>query len=212
MSSTLLTLVNQLLCRTGQTEALTIQNASTPTRQAVLFLNETMQEMVEKVSSYHFLKKGSVLTTSGTADYNVPADTTVQNVLSETLLLLPGQQPLQEMDAASLNLTSGVQGIPKAFYRAGEKIHLHPVPNATYTIHFDYLFIPRAMAADSDSCELPASWETALLNGAQSRLERFLGEPYQDSYLLYIEGLLRLKTQTGLKTFNRMRGYYKGNS
>jgi hypothetical protein len=212
MSITFLQLINKLLCKTGQTEVLTLQNASTPAKQAILFLNDTMQDMASRIQSFQFLQTSSFSTTAGIRQYSIAVDPTLQKLISNSVRCLPGDSSLQEIDPQTVSRNDTATGKPRLFYRFGNTLCLFPVPNQVYTIQFDYLAMPSAMTTDQTICPLPDHWETGLLLGAQSHLERFLGESYQDSYLLYEAELAKLKKQTTGKPFYRMQGPYRGNA
>jgi hypothetical protein len=211
--STLLQLINEVLRRTGQVEVSTLASAQTPTLQALDFLNETYAEMLQRLNTYRLQKQGSLTTSNSTASYNLATDAELDSLLTDSLLETDTQQRLQEVDA-TYPIANGTTatGQPQYFYRMGSLIYLYPIPDGTYTIQYQYQVKPAALNADSDTTELPVEWEKVLLLGTQARLENFLGESGENTYLLYRDGLDQLKSRAPQKPHYRMKGFYRGNT
>lgn len=211
--STLLQLVNEVLRRTGQVEISTISNAQTPAVQARDFLNETYFEMLQKMKSQRFLKQATLTTSNGTASYNLATDAEINSLMGNSLLETSTQQQLWETDY-TYPLTRGttVTGQPECFYRSGNQLYFYPIPNGTYIIQYDYLLKPTNLSNDSDTTLLPIEWEKVLILGTQARLENFLGESGQNTYLLYQDNLDQLRKRSALKPQFRMKGFYRGNT
>jgi len=211
--SSLLQLVNEVLRRTGQTETDTLVNAATPVAQAVDFLNETYIDMLHRLKAQQLMRQGSLTTSNGTAQYNLEADAEINSLISDSVTETTSKINLCEVDYTfSLSHDPAATGRPTHFYRSGSQIHLCPIPDAAYTIQYQYLLKPAALSDDADTTELPVEWEKVLITGAQARLEKFLGEEAEETYFLYRDGLDQLKSRSPLKPHYRMKGFYRGNA
>ena len=211
--STLLQLVNEVLRRTGQEEIATLSTAQTPAIQARDFLNETYFEMLQKLKAQRFLKQATLTTSNGTAAYTLVSDAEINALLGNSLLETTTQQQLWETDYTyPLLRGTSVTGKPECFYRSGNQIYFYPIPNAVYTIQYDYLLKPVNLTADTDAPQIPAEWEKTLVLGTQARLEKFLGESAQESYLLYQDNMSQLRKRSALKPQHRMKGFYRGHN
>ncbi|HEY9685477.1 MAG TPA: hypothetical protein V6C52_00730 [Coleofasciculaceae cyanobacterium] len=211
--STLLQLVNEVLRRTGQVEVTTLVNAQTPVVQTRDFLNETYFEMLQRLKTERLQKTGTLSTVNGTASYALASDAEINSLIPDSVLDIASQQLLREVDY-TYPLTHGptVTGRPECFYRTGSLLYLYPVPNAVFSVQYQYLIKPITLSADADTTQLPVEWEKVLILGTQARLENFLGEGGSDTYLLYRDGLAQLKSRAPLKPYRRMRGFYRGYS
>jgi len=211
--SNLLQLVNEVLRRTGQVEASTLTDAQTPVAQARDFLNETYVEMLQRLHSQRFIRQGSLNTANGTASYALAADAEINSLLTDSVVESASKLVLQEVDYSYPASHPGMaNGRPTCFYRSGDQLYLYPTPDAVYTIQYQYLVKPAALASDGDTTELPVEWEKILVLGTQARLENFLGESGEDTYALYRDGLSQLKSRARLKPRSRMKGFYRGNA
>lgn len=211
--STLLQLVSEVLRRTGQIEAATLSGAKTPVVQTRDFLNETYVEMLQRLKVNRLLKTGSLNTINGTAGYALASDAEINGVVSDSVKESTSQLRLREENYSyPLEHGASVSGRPECFYRSGNMIYFYPVPDAAYTIQYQYLVKPAALVNDSDTTALPVEWEKVLILGTQARLERFLGESGQDTFLMYRDGLAQLKSRAPLKPQARMKGFYRGYS
>jgi hypothetical protein len=211
--STLLQLINEVLRRTGQVEVSTLSGAQTPTLQARDFLNETYVEMLQRLNVYRLQKQGTFNTSNGTASYTLATDAELDSLLTDSLLEAGAQQRLKEVDYTyPISHGTTATGKPEAFYRLGNLLYLYPIPNGTYTIQYQYQVKPGALSADADTTQLPTEWEKVLILGTQARLEKFLGESGDETYLLYRDGLDQLKSRAPLKPHYRMKGFYRGNT
>lgn len=209
--STLLQLVNEILRRTGQVEASTLSGAQTPIIQAVDFLNETYTEMLQRLKVSRLQQSATFNTTAGTAAYSLAAQCEVQDLIGDSVQETGSQLRLREVDYTyPINHGETVSGKPQYFYRKGSQLFLYPVPNATYTIRYDYQRSPQKLSLDSDTTALSESWEKVLILGTQARLEKFLGEGGSDTFLLYRDGLAQLKSLSPRKPGYRMKGFYRG--
>lgn len=209
--STLLELVNEVLRRAGQIETGTLATAQTPVSQTRDFLNETYFEMLQRLKANRLMKSGTLQTVAGTAAYNLAADAEINSLVGDSVLETGSGALLHEVDytyPAQHGASAG--GRPEVFYRAGGQLMLYPVPDAVYTLGYHYLAKPTALSNDNDITALPVEWEKVLVLGAQARLEKFLGEPGTETYLLYRDGLSQLKSRSPLKPHYRMRGHYRG--
>jgi hypothetical protein len=211
--SSLLQLVNEVLRRTGQVEISTLANAQTPAIQTRDFLNETYFEMLQKLKAQRLLKQANLTTSNGTAAYSLAGDAEINSLLGNSLLETGTQQQLWETDY-TYPLLRGVTvtGKPECFYRSGNQLYFYPIPNGTYTIQYDYLLKPTNLNSDGDTTLLPVEWEKVLILGTQARLEKFLGDSGQDTYLLYQDNMSQLRKRAALKPQFRMKGFYRGST
>jgi len=207
--STLLQLVNEVLRRTGQTEISTLTGAQAPAVQTRDFLNETYFEMLQKLKAQRFVRQATINTVIGTTAYNLATDAEINSLLGNSLLETGTRQQLWETDHTyPLARGSNATGRPECFYRLGEQVYFYPIPDAVYTIQYDYFLKPANLTLDTDTPQLPTEWEKTLILGTQARLEHFLGENGEDTYLLYQDNLGQLRSRSTLKPRYRMRGFY----
>lgn len=209
--STLLQLVNEVLRRAGQTEATTLASAQTPVVQTRDYLNETYVEMLQKLKTQRLVKTASFSTVAGTTQYTLASDADVDGLLADSLMETGSQLGLKET-AYTFPLTHGITqtGRPAYFYKDGDTLALYPIPDGVYTIRYQYQVKPQPLTADNDTTQLPPEWEKAMILGTQARLEKFLGEGGDDTYLLYRDALLQLKSRSPYKPAYRMKGFYRG--
>lgn len=211
--STLLQLVNEVLRRTGQVEATTLADAQTPVVQTRDFLNETYVEMLQRLKVERLLKAGTLTTANGTAGYGLALDAEINSLVEDSVMESVSQSLLQEVDYTyPLNHGPTVSGQPEYFYRSGSQLYFYPVPNAAFTIQYQYLVKPSTLSEDSHTTQLPVEWEKILILGTQARLENFLGEGGENTYMLYRDGLSQLKSRAPMKPYYRMKGFYRGYS
>ncbi len=211
--STLLQLVNEVLRRSGQIEASTLTNAQTPVTQTRDFLNETYFEMLQRLKVQRLLKLATLNTANGTTSYNLASDAEINSLVSDSVLETSTQSRLSEVDYTyPLSHGTTVTGRPECFYRVGSQISFYPIPNDIYAIQYQYQVKPVALVNDADTSQLPVEWEKVLVLGTQARLEKFLGEGGNDTYMLYRDGLVQLKSRAPLKPKYRMKGFYRGHT
>ncbi|WP_373531905.1 hypothetical protein [Vampirovibrio sp.] len=209
--STLLQLVNEVLRRTGQQEATTLLNAQTPIIQTVDFLNDTYFEMLQRLKVRRLTQSNSLMTVAGQATYTLDANVDLDALLPDSVRDASNATPLPEISSTyAIELGENASGKPQYFYRNGSQLHLYPVPDGVYTIDYQAQIKPQTLSQNSDITALPVSWEKVLIMGAQARLEKFLGEPASETYLLYRDGLLQLKSLAPRKPGYRMKGFYRG--
>lgn len=209
--STLLQLVNEVLRRTGQTQVSTLVGAEAPALQTVDFINEVYTEMLQRLKVNRLQRQATLNTVASTPAYSLAAETELNALIPDSLMETGKQIRLMEVDY-TYPLTHGVSatGRPEAFYRRDDQIHLYPVPDGVYTISYQYWVKPATLSANTDTTELPTEWEKVLVLGTQARLEKFLGESADDSFLLYRDGLVQLKARAANKPHHRMQGFYRG--
>ncbi|HEY9745589.1 MAG TPA: hypothetical protein V6C99_05175 [Oculatellaceae cyanobacterium] len=209
--SSALRLINEVLRRTGQLEVTTLADAQTPVSQALSFMNETYWEMLHRLKVQRLLKTGTLATTPGTFAYPVAGDADINSVVSDSVMDTDTQQSIPEADY-SYPIQQGLlaTGRPRVFYRFGNQLCLHPTPDGIYHLAYHYWRQPVDLQADDDQTLLPPDWEKVLVLGTQSRLEKFLGESGTESYLLFRDGLDRLRRRSPMKPAPRMKGFYRG--
>jgi hypothetical protein len=209
--STLLQLVNEVLRRTGQLETTTLVNAQTPVIQTVDFLNDTYFEMLQKLRVRRLTHFNSFVTVEGQASYSLNANTETDYLLPDSVRDTSNATPLQEVSPAyAIKHGENASGEPQYFYRNGSQLYLYPIPNGAYTIDYQAQISPQTLSDNNDTTALPETWEKVLIMGAQARLEKFLGEPASETYLLYRDSLLQLKHLAPRKPGYRMKGFYRG--
>ncbi|MGE0200346.1 MAG: hypothetical protein AB7P76_05190 [Candidatus Melainabacteria bacterium] len=210
--STLLTLVNAVLRRTGQQTITTVVNARNPARQTVDFLNDIYTEMLQRLAANRLQKNATLTTSIGVTAYTLATDADVNLLVTDSVAESGSATVLKTVDSNHPLLQGETAtGLPEAYYIQGDQIHLYPAPDAVYTIQYAYYLKPTALSGDSDAVELPAEWEHVLILGTQARLEKFLGEPASETtYLMYRDGMAQLKKMGLHKPHTRMKGNYRG--
>jgi hypothetical protein len=211
--SNFLEIVNQILRRTGQETITTLVSAQSPVVQAMDFVNEAYFEILEAAECQFLQTKATFNTINGTALYTLAADADVMFLLKDRIRETTAGGYLPEMDPAMMaSAYLADTGKPVRFWVEGTQLRLHPVPNAVYTIEYYYLKRPAKLAADADNSLIPYAWERLLVRGAQSLLERFLGEveSSRQTFVLYQDGLALLRAKGQVKPFHALKGFYMG--
>lgn len=211
--STFLDIVNEVLRRAGQETVTTLASAETPARQTMDFINEIYFEILE-TAQCKFLETNSTFnTTTGIALYSLASDADVAFLLKDRIYKSTSDRYLNEVNPGSMLVSQlDDSGEPVRFWIEGTKVRLHPIPDEVYTINYYYLKRPAKLASNNDSSLLPLAWERLLIRGAQSLLEKFLGELESSRYTygLYLEGLALLRSKTQIKSFHTQKGFYRG--
>lgn len=212
--STLLNLVNETLRKAGQRKVATLAGAETPVTQTVDFLNQVYFEMLQILKVNRLERTATLDTANGTAAYSLAADADINSLIGDSVIETGSGLRLKEVDYTwPLQQGLDAAGRPDSFYRQENSLHLYPVPNAVYTLQYAYLIKPSKLSGDADTTALPEEWEHVLVQGALALLEKFLGESgFSESYLLYREGLARLKARAPMKPGWRMKGFYRGSA
>lgn len=211
--SNFIEITNQVLRRAGQESASSLAAASSPVQQTMDFINEVYFDVLQ-AAQCHFLETNTTFNTSnGTALYTLASDADVNFLLKDRIRETTSDSYLSEADPAMMLASHlGNTGKPIRFWVEGTKLRLHPIPDGAYTIEYYYLKRPTKLANDTDSLLIPLAWEHLLIRGAQSLLEKFLGEVENSriSYSLYLEGLALLKSKAHVKPHHQMKGFYRG--
>ncbi len=211
--STLLNLVNEVLRKSGQRQVATLVDPETPAAQSIDFVNQIYFEMLQVLKVKRLVKTASLNTVSGTVNYTLASDVDIDAILPDSVMETQEQQILDWVNY-TYPLTHDVNatGKPDKYYIQGNSLYFYPVPDSVYSIQYQYRVKASQLSGDSAVTELPEEWERILVQGALSLLEKFLGEPdYRESYQLYREGILQLRSRSLLKNDFRMKGYYRGN-
>jgi len=189
-----------------------VANSNTPVPQTVTFLNQVYFEMLQVLKVNHLKKDATIATVADIQSYALASDADVDTLLADSVYNQSTQGALTEVDYTQAHpyLVSNT-GAPTQFFRQQGQLFLCPIPDGAYDIGYSYLVKPQQLTNDVDTLALPAEWEWVLEQGAQSLLEKFLGDGgYRDSYLQYRDGLAQIKKNSVLKPFYRMKGYYRG--
>lgn len=209
--TTYLNLVNAVLERTGQETLSTLSGATSPATQAMAFLNEIYTEMSLLIAPQFFTARTSLSTQANVALYNPATNTDVSRIYKDQIYNTTTGQRLFEISPAILESQDSVEtGTPTRFWFEAGQIRFYPIPNGIYSIAYRYLIHPTPLVGDGDTLIFPPDWQIVLIRGAQSLLEKFLGEVEngRTSYLMYLEGMMLLKTREKIQSRSVMRGYY----
>lgn len=208
--TTLLDMTNQVLRQIGQQTVTTLTNAETPVVQTVAAINHIVENLHLALNSHRIVQAATVNTVASTQTVT-PAVAT-SRVLGESLHI--NDAPITETTSTSYSARhlEDLTGQPTHFYRQGDDLYLLPVPDAVYTINYQYRTLPNTISLDADVVDVPADWETALLFGAQALLEKFLGEDgFALTYQLYQQRVDMLKAQSlrdpGIRFHGPSSGY-----
>ncbi|MBK8191070.1 MAG: hypothetical protein IPK79_11550 [Vampirovibrionales bacterium] len=210
--STTLELVNEILRRAGQQPVTTLVGAETPAVQTLACLNQIYFEMLQLLKTHRLLKKTMFSTQAGIQSYAMPADASITSLAGDSVMNIADSSVLNEVDYGyPLRYGVNITGRPQYFWRQDDRIYFYPIPDAAYSIQYHYLISPQKLITDIQLLSLPPEYEPVLVQGALSLLEKFLGESgYQESYVVYRDGLAQLRARSPLKPFYRIRGYYRG--
>ncbi len=211
--SSFLELVNAVLQRSGQETVATLANAETPVIQTMEAVNDTLAEILSSIPLKFLTATATFNTVDGQALYPLASDADSGYLLKQTFRRTDDGTTLTEASRWDLSPEQLVRlGTPESFWLEGENLRLYPIPDGNAGIEYSYLKRQPPMINDVDECLLPTRWDFVIIRGAQSRLEKFLGEidASRLSYALYLEGLAVLKARYTMKPFHSMKGFYRG--
>lgn len=205
--ATVLSLINQVLLRTGQATITTVATASAPAAQALEFLNIILLDLYRVLNPMWLYESGTITTTTGQSSYSLPSAIELDNLLDYTLCEETNKVPLRQVPASHVSkLKSSTTGKPGFFWMQSGKVSVWPTPDADYTLNFLYKPKPATLTSDTQHLDLPQQWQEVLVTGTQAYLERFLGEPNAgDSFALYQQQLASLKRQNSRQKGQRIR-------
>ncbi len=211
--SSFLELVNDVLRRTGQETVTTLTNAPPPARQVMDFINDIYFDILN-AAQCNFLQASATITTAdGTATYALAPDADVNYLLRDRIQESTSDDYMSQVDPTMLGPAYlDDTGKPYQFWIEGNRIRFYPVPNGVFTIHYEYLKRPVQLVSDADNSLIPLAWERLLVRGAESLLEKYLGEIDNSrfTYSLFLEGMALLKSRTPVKPFHFQKGFYRG--
>lgn len=108
----------------------------------------------------------NITTTAGSADITEPSDFgQVQSIVidSQGITLQPKRwEWINKNYSGSLTTT----GLPYYYYFIGNQVKLYPIPDAAYTLTMQYLSVPTALTAGSDTPILPTRHHRVIVLGA----------------------------------------------
>jgi hypothetical protein len=203
--TTLLEMTNRVLQQVGQQTVTTVANADTPVVQTVMAINHIVETMHLSLNSYQIVQSATMQTA---------ADTPTVTPAVEVTRVLPDSLNINDADLVETTSTSMVArhldeltGQPTHFYRLGDNLYLLPVPDAVFTIHYQYRTVPPTVSGDDDVIDTPEGWQTAVQLGSQALLEKFLGEDnFALTYQLYQQRVDMLKAQSLRQPGQRFQG------
>ena len=211
--STVLSLLNQVLTRTGQTTVSNVSTLSNPARQALAFLNEAYTETLQSLNIKRLNQEATFSTQANISTYPVAADANPEFIAGDSLWLVNEGLRVQEVSRSHTHeLDKEQTGRPAFFWLSDtDQFVLWPKPDSTYTVRYTHGVKPQSLTSDSQQTLLPIEWERVVIKGAQAYLERFLGEKsHQTSYVEYRQAQGQLKAQLGQSPRPRIRGAYQG--
>ena len=209
--ATVLSLVNQVLLRTGQVTVNTLANAEAPASQALDFLNTVLSELYLFLNPSWLFKSTSFATELDLSRYDLPADVEFDRLLDYTLTVSGEKSSLSQVPEEHIKvLNAASTGKPHFFWIQEDKFHLWPRPDKVYTIDFIYKAQAPKLTTSTQILDLPQAWIEALIFGVQAYLERFLGESNaNDTYRLYQRQVDKLKSSNFRQQKKRMKPPYK---
>jgi hypothetical protein len=216
--ATLLALMNRLLTRTGQNTLTTLAGLTSPATQALEALNDTYAELLQTLPIHSLVRQGSVGLVPGIAGYDLAPTVRLEALLPASLRLANTTQPLTEValaDTTAYDTTQ--QGTPTHFWKLGDQLRLWPTPNATITLNYLHTLraqplgsTPPISADDAINVNVAPDWERVILLGAQSLLERYLGDANANqTYALYNNALQQLKARARHRQRTALQSAYR---
>ena len=216
--ATLLTLLNRVLTRTGQSTVTTLAALGSPATQALEALNDTYAELLQTLPIHSLVRQGSVGLVANIGGYDLAPTVRLEALLPDSLRLAGETAPLTELPLADTTAyDTATTGKPTHFWKLNGQLRVWPTPDANYTLNYLHTLRPIPLGstppvAGDDSLEVPFApdWERVLLLGAQALLERFLGGgQVNNTFALYQNAVGQLKARAKHKHRVAMRSAYR---
>ena len=183
---------------------LTDKNSSDTTYKdlALEWFNLVIKDIQNRQDDFHwrFLEKTATAPTAvNQFNYELPSDIDILKIVhvydktnDRTYTFVP-----YERFKASVADETNQTGDQFIFTLWAEELLLYPVPDAIITIYMDYVRLLTALADDSNSTEIPARYDTVLIDGALVWAYKFdpeLGD-WKAQQAIYQDGIDRMKTE-----------------
>lgn len=132
-------------------------------RDALSWFNEGYSRMRNRLNmtnaEYSASELGTITTTSGTYEYDLPSDfyqlISISSGLDTTSPGASGNYDKDALDYISLREAFTYKGSETVYYIRGKKIGFLPTPNETTTYHYMYLTTAGKLTSNSETVDLP---------------------------------------------------------
>ena len=209
--ATVLSLINQVLLRTGQATFTTVANVVAPASQTLEYLNSVLSDLYLFLNASWLYQSSYINTESDKNSYGLPVDVEFNRLLDYTITPFGETVSLSQVPTHhSKKLNVLTKGKPGFFWMQDHKLYLWPTPDTAYKLEF--LYKPKApdLLVDNQQLNLPQAWLEALLLGTQAYLERFLGESNaSDTFALYQRQIATLRASNQKQQKKRIKAPYQ---
>lgn len=170
-----LELTNRVLRRITQSD---ISDVTAATGHALIItnlINEAQNQLAMDVDWYSLYTTRTFSTVASTAEYAQASDwgKTI-NMIDESnnwVLIESFNRSFDEVDP-----DADTEGTPTHFSLTGTNYRFYPIPNGVYTIRERYWKQPTALAANSDTSDLPIEVENCIIQWALSGIYEYLNK------------------------------------
>lgn len=194
MSVSLLTVVQRVSRNLGLDPTITSFSDNNDTNLLVQFINEAYEDIFDNLPEQTPFRNSSatISTVNGTRLYNLasnamPFDLYEWSFENTTPPVNPIQVVTKDWVFALDQAYQSTTGTPKYFYPEGnQKIGFYPVPNAVFTITYEYgITTPARLSLVGDTFLIPDRWVKYIEKSAQEKYERQRG--YGDPDRTYLD-------------------------
>jgi len=213
MATTFLTLVNDTLRRLNEVELTSTDFATASGFRALVkdAVNSSLQEISQKEFEFPFNHTtGSLTLTAGTTQYSLASDLKVadwdsfrinydsdNNYSARVLKLLNYDSYINRYFERDAEAGTGDRDQPIYIYRTLDtKVGFTPVPDAAYSVSYDYFAYATDLSAHSDTMTVPDAFKHVVLDGVLYHCFIFRDNSQQAAIAKqkYDEGIERMRT------------------
>ncbi len=213
MATTFLTLVNDTLRRLNEVELTSTDFATASGFRALVkdAINSALQEVSQKEFEFPFNHTtGSLTLVAGTIQYSLASDLKIadwdsfrinydadNNYSARNLKLINYDSYLRRYFERDSEAGTGDRDQPIYIYRTLDtKVGVTPVPDAAYSISYDYFAYATDLSAHDDTMSVPDAFKHVVLDGALYHCFMFRDNSQQASIAKqkFDEGIERMRT------------------
>ena len=172
---TFLELTNRVLRRINQSEITDVSTVSGGSHAHIItnMINEAQNELFTETNWYSLYATRTFVTVADTAEYVVQSDfgrgISMIDETNDNMIFEEGIRPIDEADP-----NAGETGAPRVYTLQSGNYRFYPIPAGVYTIRERYWKSPTALAANSDTSDLPQECENCIINYALFRIYEYI--------------------------------------
>ena len=194
-----LQLVNDFLIETGmEDEVATVDAAIDDVKKATVWVRDGWLEIQRQHSTWDFRwAEGSFNTVAAQQTYTLADANLVQgdDLFLESLRIDSEESNLELTPIDDFRYKTDTGAPSKYDRRPNGSMVLYRIPDATYTIQYEYAVAPVVLVADSDTPAMDPAWHKAIVWLAITNYAREQGKEWQGLYLTASREYTRIHTE-----------------